>query len=369
MYHKPSVLFISLTTFQGMGGIEKFNKAFLKALSELKGDVLSDVTGISLYDTTVDERYFPEASYYAGAGKRISAILKSLRWAAKADIIILGHINLALVGSAIKALYPKKKIWLTAHGIDVWEQQTGLKKQVLNIADRILAVSDFTKTKMAQSNQLEKSKISIFHNCIDPFFEYPDNFEKPEYLQKRYKVDQDKVLYTLTRLNSGEKYKGYDKVIEALPILRKEFPGIKYIIGGKGDEQELARVKQLIKENDVEENVILAGFIPDEEVTDHYKLADAFVMPSKGEGFGIVFIEAAASGANVIAGNKDGSTDALANGELGTLVDPEDVNALAIAIRRNLIQHNHSGDIQQKTKERFAYTRFAERLRENIITV
>ncbi len=73
----------------------------------------------------------------------------------------------------------------------------------------------------------------------------------------------------------------------------------------------------------------LAGYIPEEELNDHYNLCDVFAMPSKGEGFGIVFLEAMACGKPVLAGNKDGSVDALLGGKLGALVDPDDVAQIA----------------------------------------
>ncbi len=78
----------------------------------------------------------------------------------------------------------------------------------------------------------------------------------------------------------------------------------------------------MAKDLGVAEHVIFAGFVPDEELPDHYRLADVFAMPSTGEGFGIVFLEALACGTPVLAGNRDGSTDALDAGRLGTLVDP-----------------------------------------------
>lgn len=121
----------------------------------------------------------------------------------------------------------------------------------------------------------------------------------------------------------------------------------------------------MIKDNGVEEEVILTGFIPDTELTDHYQLADVFAMPSKGEGFGIVFIEATACGTQVIAGDKDGSVDALANGELGTLINPNDIDALAKAIQKMLTQNHDQRSIQDKTKQRFSYCNFKMRLREH----
>ena len=82
----------------------------------------------------------------------------------------------------------------------------------------------------------------------------------------------------------------------------------------------------------VAENVQFTGLVPAEELPDYFRLADVFVMPSTGEGFGIVFLEAMASGVRVIGGNRDGSVDALADGELGGAVDPDNEQELISAI-------------------------------------
>ena len=82
---------------------------------------------------------------------------------------------------------------------------------------------------------------------------------------------------------------------------------------------------KLVEEKNLTNNFILTGYIEDKELTDHYLLADVFVMPSTQEGFGIVFLEALVCGLPVIAGNKDGSVDALLNGKLGKLIDPDNI--------------------------------------------
>ena len=75
------------------------------------------------------------------------------------------------------------------------------------------------------------------------------------------------------------------------------------------------------------ESVIFTGYVKDEEVAAHFSIADIYIMPSTKEGFGIIFIEAMFYGKPVIAGNKDGSADALQNGTLGILVNPPWVSA------------------------------------------
>ena len=85
------------------------------------------------------------------------------------------------------------------------------------------------------------------------------------------------------------------------------------------------RLEALARDVGVAERVIFAGQVPDADIADHFALASVFAMPSMGEGFGIVFLEAAASGVAVIGGNRDGSADALADGAIGAAIDP--VNA------------------------------------------
>jgi glycosyltransferase involved in cell wall biosynthesis len=102
---------------------------------------------------------------------------------------------------------------------------------------------------------------------------------------------------------------------------------LSYLIVGKGNDTE--RVQALAAELGMADCLTLCGFVPDEELADHYRLANVYAMPSDGEGFGIVFLEAMACGIPVLAGNLDGSVDALADGKLGQLVDPRSIEAIA----------------------------------------
>src|SRR5690606_15333109 len=143
----------------------------------------------------------------------------------------------------------------------------------------------FTKEKLCLVQKIPIEKISIFPNTIDPYFEIPTNFEAPVYLKNRYGIaETDFVLFTLTRLSSTEKYKGYDMVIRCLPDLLKKIPNIKYVIGGKYDNEEKLLIEKMINDLSLNNAVHLTGFVKDEEVCDHYQLGDVFIMPSQGEG-------------------------------------------------------------------------------------
>lgn len=364
------VLFLYLKAFSFTGGIEKFNRSLLKALHELSVDGYMDADAISAYDPVPDEKYFPQLRFTGHGGGRPLFVLNALYQALKYDTVILGHVNLAIVGYLIKLIKPSVRLIVIAHGIEVWYTLTGTKKRLLENADIILAVSNFTKGKILEFNPtVKESRIRIFPNTIDPYFKLPSTFNKPSYLMERYGlIKNQQVLLTITRLAYSEKYKGYDDVIASIPRIKKEVPGLTYLIGGKADPGEHERVKKLIEQTGVCETVRLLGFIDDTELIDHYLLADVFVLQSRKEGFGIVFIEALACGRKVIAGSKDGSVEALMQGELGTLIDPDDQQELIQSIVNLLRTDRHSPSLlQRKVSEAFGFHRYKDRLRGYLV--
>ena len=142
------------------------------------------------------------------------------------------------------------------------------------------------------------------------------------------------ILLSVARL---VEWKGQDVVLQALPRIREAFPTVYYVIVGKGPYQEA--LQELSQRLGVEEAVIFAGFVPDEQLPLYYAAADVVVLPSREirpgvpvEGFGITLMEAAASGKPVVAGNVGGTDDAVVDGVTGLLVDPNDVEAVADAI-------------------------------------
>lgn len=360
--------FLTLDTFLYTGGLEKFNRCFLKALDELTVEGSINAKASAMYDITCNEKYFSANRYKAFKGNKWWCVLQSIFTGIQSKTFILGHINLALIGIVIKKIHPKTKLIVIVHGIDIWQQQTGFKKKLLQVVDEIWSVSNYTKQTMLQNNPyINKDKIKIFHNTLDPYFSFPKNFSKPNYLLQRYGITENtKTIVTVTRLASTEKYKGYDFIIALLKKLNTNSANpVHYVLCGKTDEKEMQRINALIKQHNAEPYITLTGFVKDEELTDHYLLADAFVMPSKKEGFGIVFIEAMACGCKVIAGNKDGSVDALQNGALGKLINPDSIEELEAAIIESLADTQHNPqELQQKVIDTFGFPIFKNRLKQ-----
>lgn len=209
---------------------------------------------------------------------------------------------------------------LVAHGIDVNEGMSGSRLHALRSADRILAVSRWTRERVLALGGIDPGKISILPNTYDEDRFSPGSPRMPGLFERYGIAPDEKVILTVSRLSAEEGYKGYDQLIRCLPEIRRRCGKVRFLIAGSGSDRP--RLEALARDTGVEEHVVFAGFVSDEELPDHYRLADAFAMPSTGEGFGIVFLEALACGTPVLAGNRDGSVDALDGGRLGTLVDP-----------------------------------------------
>jgi phosphatidylinositol alpha-1,6-mannosyltransferase len=334
------IMLFTLQTFSSTGGIQKMTRTLGHSLAEIAKKSNWEFWMYSAYDAYYDlmPQYLSAQHFRAFNGNKLAFVLRSVKNGVESDTVILSHINLSLVGLIIKILNPKCKVFLVAHGIEVWRPVSFIKKALLKRCDKVLCVSNYTKHQIIKWHRLEPDKCTVLNNALDPFLDLPEQFKKPEYLLKKYNLtSENPILLTLTRLAATEQYKGHEQVINVIGKLKEKFPVIRYILAGQYDANEKVRIEELITINNVQEHVILTGFIKENELPDHFLLADLFVLPSKKEGFGIVFIEALACGLPVICGNADGSVDAIRNGELGIAIDVENLSALERAITEHLL--------------------------------
>jgi phosphatidyl-myo-inositol dimannoside synthase len=284
----------------------------------------------------------------------------------KPDLIICGHVNFSPVANYVSRLR-NIPYWILVYGVDAWDVSNPIQRKALREANKIISIGTFTRDRIIKEQNIDIEKFSLLPVTFDSERFKPG--PKPEYLLHRYGLNSDQpVILTVARLAKSDGYKGYDKIIAALPSLVKVFPNIHYVIAGKGDDQ--ARIEKLVKDLNVHQYVTLAGFIPDSELADHYNLCDAFAMPSKGEGFGIVYLEALSCGKPVLGGNQDGAIDALCFGKLGVLVDPDDIDEISDALLEifqgtssNTILYD-SQELRQQVISIFGFDQFSKKLNE-----
>jgi len=327
----------------------------------------------SVYDRNEDlvQKYLPATRFNGFSANRLKFIVEAIKLGGKCNTLIISHINMSSVGLAIKILNPKCRVMLVAHGIEVWRPLTLFKRMFLKNCDKVICVSEFTRHEIIRRHKVDADKCVIINNAIDPFMSLPDKLSKTESLLARYGITSDNdILFTLTRLANTEQYKGYDQVIRSLGKLKSEFSGIRYVLAGKYDDKEKQRIEQLIAEHNAEGLVILPGFVNEEELTGHFLMADLFVLPSKKEGFGIVFIEALACGLPVICGNTDGSLDAIKCGELGKAIDPDNQTELELEIVKHLKNRHRLTDrarLQQQCISYFNSDNYIQKLEKVLI--
>jgi glycosyltransferase involved in cell wall biosynthesis len=254
-------LFLTLRIFSATGGIEKVCRILGKALYEdsIKNEGLVQIC--SMYDKQKDgfnNPYFPSENFRGFGIDKLRFIKEMVQAGSRSDVVILSHVNLLLIGWLIKKISPSAKIILLAHGIEIWYPLTTRKRRMLQQCDGILAVSNFTRNKIMDVHSVSKEKCTVLNNCLDPFLPLPSLRKKKDNLLKKYGFTAtDTILMTLTRLSSKERYKGYNKVIEAIANLKTKYPQIKYLIAGSYDNREKNFVDDLIK-----------GIIP--QFTNHY---------------------------------------------------------------------------------------------------
>ncbi|MBZ8180693.1 glycosyltransferase family 4 protein [Oscillatoria salina IIICB1] len=334
-------VFVFLEIFSQEGGIQSYIKDIFEAYRVLisKAEVNNPEDNYTaevflLRDEHGAENYFESENFKFHYLKTLPPWLGRLRLAIallnclltqRPAHVYCGHINLA---SLVQKLCQPLGIPYTVltYGKEVWEPLSPKKQQALAQAAAIWTISRYSQDRLCAANKINPQKVRMLPCVVDGNKFTPG--EKPYNLIAKYNLADAKVLMTVARLWSGDIYKGVDVTIRALPKILAVFPEVKYLAIGRGDDRP--RLAQLARDLDVAEKVVFAGFVPKEELVAHYRVADAYIMPSQ-EGFGIVYLEAMACGKPVLSGDADGSADPLQNGCLGWRVPHRDAEAVAAA--------------------------------------
>ena len=325
------VLLLTTDAYGGHGGIALYNRDIVDALAAMpaveNAVVLArtmpfEPTGVPTKATLVK----------AALGGKLNFIRAGLRAAREPfDLVICGHINLlplaALLNQVIRA-----PLALMVYGIDVWQSPNRMAKSWLRAVDSVWTISAITQDRMNAWATLPVSRYVLLPNAIhlDRYGQGPRRAD----LLDRYGLRDARVIMTLARLPSHERYKGVDEVLEVLPSLLQDIPNLKYLVAGDGDDR--ARLTQKAQALGLADHVVFAGMVAEADKADTFRLADAFVMPGRGEGFGFVFLEALACGVPAVGSLLDGSREALRGGELGELADPTDLTTVRECILKAL---------------------------------
>ena len=281
------------------------------------------------------------------------ALFSAYWWGRRGRALALGQLSLLCLREGIEVLqasrtFPEgimawmlKQVWgipylVYTYGLDFlepmrndWGQLYG--RRILTSAAHLISCSHFTGEQLLQFG-VAPHKITPINPGVDLHRFRPGTADEIERTEQRLGLHNKRIILTVGRLVTR---KGHDKVIESLPLVLQEVPTAVYLIVGDGPiRNELAR---LVQAHGLEEHVVFAGRVMEQDLPTYYQIADLLVMPSREiegdvEGFGIVFIEASACKVPVVGGASGGIEDAIVHGETGFLVDPLSVDEIAQAI-------------------------------------
>jgi len=355
-------VFIFLEIFNCEGGIQSYVKDILQAyllLTPQTGNnstaevfLLRDAPGCeNPFDIYPLKFHYLKTQVPQLGRLRFAAALWRCLWQRRPSHVFCGHIKLAPLTQLLCQSRGVPYTVLT-YGKEVWYRLPDRERKALASSAGIWTISRYSRDRLCAANGLDVQKVQILPCVVDG-----DTFTpgpKSSALIVQYGLADAKVLMTVARLWSSDIYKGVDVTIRALPAIAQVFPNVKYLVIGRGDDQP--RLAQLAKDLGVADHVVFAGFVPTPDLVEHYRIADAYIMPSQ-EGFGIVYLEAMACGRPVVAGDADGSADPLEDGRLGWQVPHRDPDAVAAACIEILKGEDPRCDSQWLRKECLALFR------------
>ncbi|HFE38720.1 MAG TPA: glycosyltransferase family 1 protein [Gammaproteobacteria bacterium] len=346
--------------FGGHGGIALYNRDILSALCRHKqvAEVIAVARCAEEHPAVYPEKLTYDTSGIKNGFSFIKAVFRIILKNPGFDFILCAHINLMplawLVGKILRA-----PVILEVYGIDAWQPRgKWLAERLCTSASAVISISEYTRVRFLSWSRVSPEKCKILPNAIHA--EKYGVGSKPEALIQRYGLEDKKVLLTLGRIVSKERAKGFDEILDVLPELLLSHPALVYLIAGDGEYADALKSKvSALKLNN---HVVFTGMVDEAEKADIYRLADVYVMPSRGEGFGFVFLEALACGIPVVASKLDGSREAVLDGQLGAIVDPDKPLEIKLAISEAL---GKRPKIPEKL-EYFSFENFTLRL-HNII--
>ncbi|MEQ1688554.1 MAG: glycosyltransferase family 4 protein [Sphingopyxis sp.] len=323
-----SVLFLATDAHGAGGGIAQYNRDVIDALAGMECVEQINVLprhGNGRHDNAPLKTSYPPRQPH-GRAAYVWLLLRAVL-GLKTDLIYCAHINLLSLAWLAKRI-TGAPIVLVLYGIDAWGKPPRLMRWMLQSVDALASISQITLDCFTAWAGPLPCPVHILPNAID-VTRFGTGKANPV-LAARWGLDGGPFIMTFGRMSASERYKGFDEVLDALPRLCATIPSLRYILAGDGDDRP--RLEAKAQALGVAPHCVFIGYLPESEKADAFRLADAYVMPSHGEGFGFVVLEALACGIPVVVSTTDGTFEAVRGGLLGRAVDPAESQALVDAI-------------------------------------
>ena len=335
------ILFVITGAFQLGGGIAAVNRLVIHAVHTRYPHAQMDVLALHETNPSVDERYVAATriSCKGFAGKKVSFVASAWRrlLSRSYDLVIFDLANLAIIFVPLAKLgLVKYVVWL--FGIDVFPPNPSWKGKIgLRYAWRRLAISSFTRDQLLK--QFPNLDVRVVELALDPTLSLPpfghDAEEHGAGIQMvsvggRSDVLHSRVILHVGRMAASERYKGQDVLIEAMPLILARFPDAQLVLVGKGDDMPRLLALARRQPSWVQNRIFMPGYVSQDTLDRLYATCCLFAMPSRGEGFGLVYLEAMRWGKPCLGSRVDAAQYVIRDGETGILVDdPTSIEEIA----------------------------------------
>jgi phosphatidyl-myo-inositol dimannoside synthase len=353
---------------ESAGGIQRAGRLLAGVMTEFASSRGMECRLLSLNDSPelhrmpVGTREIVFTGSDRAKGRFTATALRAARRHAK--LVVAGHPNLAPVVQAMRVAAPRMKSMVCAHGIEVWEPLPPLRRRALRRANLVLTPTEDTAAHLTAQQQVPRERVRVLPWALDPEFEAlaaaGSRFALPA------TFPEGRVILTVGRWMSNERYKGMDTLISALPRLLHEWTDLQLVAVGEGDDQPW--LEQIAEGCGVRKRVHFMSRLSYPELAACYSECEIFALPSAGEGFGLVYLEAMARGKPVIGGAHGGAPEVIEDGKTGFLVQHGDVPQLATSIETLLANPALGREMGASGRERvardFQFNAFAKSLKK-----
>lgn len=355
------------TELAGKGGVQRASRHLAAVLTEFAASRHLDCRLISLNDTRELHRMSVGGKEFVFTGcerskSRFTAT--AVRAASRhGKVVLAGHPHLAPVAQAMRLTAPRLRTIVCAHGVEVWEPLPAFRRMALRRTNVVLAPSKDTASHVAEQ-QIRSERIRVLPWGLDPEFEAMLGKASQAKLPEGY--PEGRVILTVGRWVANERYKGMDTLVTALPRLLTRWPELHVLAIGDGDDRPW--LEDLAEQNGVNRHVHFLSGVSTEQLMACYEACEMFALPSRGEGFGLVYLEAMACGKPVIGGSHGGAPEVIDDGVTGYLVPHGDAAQLATSIETLLsdsaMAQKMGGRGRQRVEREFRFQVFAKSLKK-----
>ena len=350
---RPRRIVALLPGLQGHGGIQRQNRALCGTISDwaVTHDVELDVVSLADPSLWIDRRYLRRPVVGCGGDRHRFGIAAGLALLAPYGLLIIGVADFGVLLAEHTLLRRRAPVLTVAHGIEVWSPLPVQHRWALTGADRILSVSSYTADVIVDLHGARRDRITVVPNPLgSEFVAGADAFRRSGC------EPQPSDILSVARLNRIDAEKGIETLIRAVGRLAQPARLLCTIIG---EGEDRPRLQALAADLGLAETVRFTGALPDHELHAYLAGARVFALPSRKEGFGIVFLEAMHYGVPVVAGAHGGALEVVAHEENGLLVQYGDVDGLAAALER-LLTDEETAAAMGRTGRRIVAERFGE---------